>query len=252
MSVPLLWHLKASHYNEKVRWALDYKGIEHARRHAPPGSHRAIARKLTGAPTFPVLVLDGRAIGDSTRIIAALERYRPEPALYPADPRERRRALELEDFFDEQLGPHARLLVFHRLLPEANAFLGMIDPDLTGARLAAARAVYPLVRRGVTTSFGADDAGARRALVTCRAAAERFRAELQTSGYLVGDSFTVADLTLAALLSPILTPPQFPYRQPQRDHPRLADVRAVLAEYGLGDWALEIYARHRSRAIMSS
>ena len=40
--------------------------------------------------------------------------------------------------------------------------------------------------------------------------------------------------------------------QPQRDHPRLADVRAALAAYGLADWALEIYARHRSRAIMSA
>jgi hypothetical protein len=23
---PVLWHLDISHYNEKVRWALDYKG----------------------------------------------------------------------------------------------------------------------------------------------------------------------------------------------------------------------------------
>jgi hypothetical protein len=29
---PLLWHIPLSHYSEKVRWALDYKGIAHRRR----------------------------------------------------------------------------------------------------------------------------------------------------------------------------------------------------------------------------
>ena len=36
----------------------------------------------------------------------------------PPTPDERRRALELEDFFDEELGPHARLLPFHELIKE--------------------------------------------------------------------------------------------------------------------------------------
>ena len=61
---------------------------------------------LTGGSshTFPVLEIDGRAIGDSSEIIAALEERYPERPLYPADPEQRRRALELEDFFDEELG----------------------------------------------------------------------------------------------------------------------------------------------------
>src|SRR6266542_2575268 len=95
-ATPVLWHLKVSHYNEKARWALDYKRIPHLRRAAIPGRHEAIAEKLTGARTFPVLVLGGEAIGDSTRIIEALERRHPEPPLYPADPDKRRRALEIE------------------------------------------------------------------------------------------------------------------------------------------------------------
>jgi hypothetical protein len=28
---PLLWHIPLSHYNEKARWALDYKRIAHHR-----------------------------------------------------------------------------------------------------------------------------------------------------------------------------------------------------------------------------
>ena len=38
-SKPVLWHIEISHYNEKARWALDQKGIEHERRAPTPGAH---------------------------------------------------------------------------------------------------------------------------------------------------------------------------------------------------------------------
>jgi glutathione S-transferase len=68
---------------------------------------------------------------------------------------------------------------------------------------------------------------------------------LQPSGYLVGDRFSVADLTLAALLSQTVAPEQFPYPQAQRGHPRVAPIRDALAEEGLLQWTLDMYARHR-------
>src|ERR687885_2208796 len=111
----VLWHLPISHYSEKVRWALRFKGIEHRRNVGLPGAHIGVALWLTRGrqATFPVLELDGRRIGDSTAIIAALEERFPDPPLYPADPVDRRRALELEDFFDEELGPNIRRAAFH-------------------------------------------------------------------------------------------------------------------------------------------
>ena len=44
-----------------------------------------------------------------------------------------------------------------------------------------------------------------------RAAFHKVEAEVGPSGYLVGDSFTVADLTAASILAPIVVPPEFPY-----------------------------------------
>ena len=73
---------------------------------------------------------------------------------------------------------------------------------------------------GRRADFAIDEPSVAHAFEKLRAAGERFQAELQPSGYLVGGTFTVADLTLAALLSPVVAPPQFPYPQPQRDHPR--------------------------------
>jgi glutathione S-transferase len=244
-AAPVLWHLKVSNFNEKARWALDYKRVPHLRRAAMPGRHRAIAAKLTGGRTFPVLVLEGEAIGDSTRIIEALERRYPERPLYPADSDECRRALELEDFFDEELGPHARLAFLHQALPDADLMLGAFVPDLAGLSRLAARATFPLVRRQITADFGIDAASVALAYEKLHAAGERFRVELRPSGHLVGDKFTIADLTAAAMVAPLVAPEQFPYPQPQRGHPRLAPVRDALAKSGLLEWTREVYSRWR-------
>jgi glutathione S-transferase len=106
MRPPLLWHLPISHFSEKVRWALDWKRVPHRRRVMPPGLHPLAGLMLTGGRgyTMPVLVADGQRIADSTDIIAWLEERFPDRPLYPADPGDRTRALELEDWFDENLG----------------------------------------------------------------------------------------------------------------------------------------------------
>jgi len=62
------------------------------------------------------------AIGDSTRIIAALEDRFPEPPLYPGDAAARQHALALEDYFDEQLGPALRAAIVTPLFQR--------DPDI--------------------------------------------------------------------------------------------------------------------------
>ena len=244
---PVLWHLKVSNYDEKARWALDYKGVPHVRRAADSGRHAAIAKRLTGERTMPVLVLDGKAIGDSTRIIETLERLHPEPPLYPRDAGERSRALKLE-FFDEQLGPHVRVLVVHHVLPNADITLGSFFCDMRGAERLAARAAFPLVRRRMKGALGIDESSVALAWEKVRAAGQRFRDELQPSGHLVGPDFTVADLALAALVAPAVAPEQFPYAQPQRGHPSFEPLRDVLGESGILEWTRETYARHRGRS----
>src|ERR1700738_264587 len=94
MDAPLLWHIPLSHYSEKARWALDYKRIAHHRQ-VLGADYLIRAWRATGRGTLPILFLDGRAIGDSTHIIAALEERYPEPPLYPRDVAARQRALAL-------------------------------------------------------------------------------------------------------------------------------------------------------------
>ncbi|HYJ22454.1 MAG TPA: glutathione S-transferase family protein, partial [Solirubrobacterales bacterium] len=159
---PTLIQLDISHYSEKVRWALDYKEVPHVRRSPLPGTHIPISFALTRGNSIylPLLRMDGRTITDSTAILAALEQRYPSPPLYPTDPEQRRRTLELEDFFDEELGPAARLLPFHELTNEPAMFAEVAAAAVPGP-LGNAKGLVGLYARTYTgLRFGVRDEAA--------------------------------------------------------------------------------------------
>ncbi len=248
MSPPILWQFRFSHFNEKARWALDWKGIPHVRRALLPGFHVPRVVWMTRQKSLPVLVLDGEPIHDSTRIIERLERLRPEPALYPSDPAERRRALALEEFFDEELGPHVRRALFHELLPETDFAAAAFTVGCGAGARRMYRALFPGIRLIMKADMGIDAAGAARSGEKTRAALDRIEAEVQPSGYLVGDRFSVADLTAAALLAGLVFPPGFAYPPPAPLPGPVARWRDTFAGRPAYRWAAEMYRRHRGES----
>jgi glutathione S-transferase len=187
MNTPLLWHIPLSHYSEKVRWALDYKGIAHRRRVLGPTLIRVW--RATGQGKLPVLWLDGRAVTDSTRIIAALEEHYPEPPLYPLDTVMRQRALALEDDLDEMARRCAAIVT-----P-----LFRHDPDIalrvltTGMGGRAYRTLRPLLRIFPSLyrfRHSISDNNLERDRVIVSAALGRIEHERQNRAYLVGETFT--------------------------------------------------------------
>jgi glutathione S-transferase len=245
--LPVLWQLQISHYNEKARWALDYKRIHHLRRSLLPGLHAIKARRLTGeVDTTPVLTLEGRSIGDSTRIIAALEQRWPEPPLYPEDEAQRRHALELEEFFDEELGPHIRRAAYHELLPHPDEVVPLFTHDQRLPGRILIRATFPLLRAGMRKRMRIDADAAARSREKTVAAMDRLEEEIGPSGYLVGDAFSVADLTAAALFYPVARPPEFPYPSITDPPDSAREFLDPLAERPGGEWVAEMYRRHRT------
>jgi len=246
MAMPVLWHFTVSHFNEKVRWALDFKRIPHVRRALVPGAHFLTIWRMTRQTAVPVLALDGRPIHDSSRIIEALERVHPEPPLYPRNESERRRALELEDFFDEKLGPSIRAMLVHAQFVH--------DPDLTAALFTVGmgrgsrRALHifsPVFRPLYRRRYRINAASAEVARGKTLAALDRLERELQPSGYLVGEGFSVADLTAAALFYPLVQPPEFPYPWPRPLPGWLESYRTSLAGHTAFQWVREMYRRYR-------
>jgi len=243
--LPVLWQYSFSNYNEKARWALDFKGIRHRRHSVMPGWPRNLWLSR-GDRTLPLLDLGARRIMDSTRIIAALEERVTDPALYPADPEERRRALELEDFFDEHAGHDMRRVGFWELredVPYALDFMTTDQPRVARAiGRVGLRAGFPFVWRYMSARYGFTEEAVERSRETLAAALDRIESERDGGPYLVGDSFTVADLTAAALLYPMVWPPEFQYRLPPA--PASAFVDSVRGHPAL-DWLSEIWRNCR-------
>jgi len=236
-----------SHYNEKARWALDFKRVPHRRTSLLPGPHAITIKRLTGDTLVPVVRLDGEIVAGSAQIIDELERHYPEPPLYPADPAARRRALELEAWLDEQVGPMVRRGVFAALLETPAYVAAMFSSERGAATRALYRAAFPLAKGAMRKSMGIagqasiDEAHAR--------VAEAFdfvaREAGGPGGYLVGSTFTVADLTAAALLAPAVGPPDSPMALPEPHPPALRAWLARWAAHPGAAWVREKYRAHR-------
>jgi glutathione S-transferase len=250
---PVLWQIKVSHYSEKVRWALEYKGVEHERRSPPPGPHMifALVKSRGASKTFPLLDLDGVTYSDSTEIVGALEAGWPEPRLYPEDPAERRRALELEDFFDEEVGPYTRLYAFHEIVKHRPTAERLIESGLVGPLRVGARYTAPVAAGFLQARYGVkSDEAAREARAKIDAGFDRLEAELGDREYLVGDTFTIADLTAAALFYPSVLPPEGP--QLPDPPPAYQEFRAELEDRPGFKYVERMFARHRRGAPVAA
>jgi glutathione S-transferase len=138
-----------------------------------------------------------------------------------------------------------RLLVWHQITRDQEAL------DRIAARFAPGplRRVRPLAGRALSTFVSLryrvkseDSAAAAREHII--AAFDRLEQELGDGDYLVGDAFTVADLTAAAILYPIVTPPEGPELP---DPPAtLEEFRAPLKERRGYRWVADMYRRHRN------
>jgi glutathione S-transferase len=247
MDTPLLWHIPLSHFSEKARWALDHKRIAHHRQVLGP-DYLIKAWRATGRGTLPILFLNGRAIGDSTHIIAALEEHYPESPLYPDDAA-RQRTLALEDYFDEQLGPALRAAIITPLFRnDPDVALRVLTtgmPDKAYETLRPLRKVFPAYYR---FRHKIRDAKLEADRATVNAALDRIERERQGRAYLVGDAFTVADLTAASMLGRLLQPAEIQYPLRVELPPYLQEYRASLLHHPAMQWATDMYRLHRGHS----
>jgi len=74
---PELFQFEFSHFNEKARWAFDWKRVPHRRQSYLPGFHMLPIMRLSGQRAVPVVRVDGRVIAGSASIVDWLEGVRP-------------------------------------------------------------------------------------------------------------------------------------------------------------------------------
>jgi len=234
-----------SHYNEKVRWTLDYKGIAHVRINYIPGPHAPQIRRMTGQSLVPVLRIDGLTVHGSATIIDLIEQRYPTPALYPADPAARDEALALQAKLDAELGPEVRRAAFDGMIEDARFVTATFASEKPAWKQRLFETAFPLVRVIMKRSMNITPETGRRARERVDGLLDFLAEKTAATGYLVGDSFSIADLTGAALLGPVALVDHPDMKQAEPRPPRFSELCAGWADHPGMRWAHQIWRKHR-------
>ena len=200
----LLLQFSTSHYCRKARLALGYKKISYQVSNLTPGLHILKLKPLTGLTTVPVLLPQEtglvEAVADSTNIFKFLENYCPTPALFLPNKAQQSEANMLEDWLDESIGTATRFVYYHFRAREGKS----IDPTVFSQVLIQV----------VQKQYGITDATAELAKQRIEIAIAELSRRWEQSNYLIGELLSVADLTAAALLSPLALIPAYQQQYP--------------------------------------
>jgi glutathione S-transferase len=243
-----------SHYCEKARWALDRAGLPYVEEAHPPLLHNLATLRAGGGDTTPVLVTPEETLADSTDILKWIDRRRPDLGLYAA-----KDAAELEDLFDETLGPHTRRWVYAHVLDDPALTRRALTTGASGRARAAYRVLQPVITFGMRKGLNITPTSKERSRAKVDEVFARVDALLADGRpFLGGDRFGAADLTFAALGAPVVLPP-VGYGPVGMDFPTVNDFPAALreevrpyADRPGGRLILRLYAEERRRPVVAS
>lgn len=238
-----------SHYCEKARWALDRASMRFVEEAHLPFFHIAPALRASAQRTVPVLITPHGAISDSTRILLWIDSMLPEERrLFPSDRKVGAEVERWESRFDDDLGPHTRRWGYSKLLPERELAQSLLGKHVSEFEMRGLRATWPVAVALMQRAMKINPRSAERSLAKVRSVFSDVSEALSDGReYLVGDRFTAADLTFAALSAPVLLPAGYAKWLGSRDeaprsmHAVIDELRATPA----GQYAMRVYERDR-------
>ena len=236
-----------SHYSEKARWALDRVALPYREEPHVPLLHR-LATTRNGGGSVPVLVHGPSRFVDSTGIVVHADAVGGGDLLYPRDATLRREVEALEERFDEELGPHTRRWAYAQLLPEPNLLRPVMSRGVPWFEASLLPVMMPWVLSLIRSRLRITPESAYRSIERVwgifREVGERLG---DGRRFLVGERFTAADLTFAALAAPVLFPADC-----RAAYPKLDIVPAAMREEALrlrdtdaGRFALQLFLHQR-------
>jgi len=194
-----LYQFELSHYCEKIRFILDYKGLEYRKVEVTPGMGQLDLFKMSGQRQVPVLKDGNEVIADSTAIAQYLDQKYPDRPIYPLDPKQRALCLILEEWADESIGSNARKSMLGAF-SQNSTFRTAALPSSTPAFLRTLVESVPqeaIDVLGFGAGFGADSV--KKAHKAMQQNLEALCLLLADSSYLVADHPTLADFAVAGL-----------------------------------------------------
>lgn len=203
---PRLYGLPGSHPTMAVQAMLMHKGIDHRRIDLVPFLSRAIVKRGMRQPlnTVPVLAIGGRRLQGSREISRELDRLRPEPRLFPAEPEARRAVEEAERWGEEELQHPIRQASLWAMRADPAPIRSYMGPSVMGTpAVLAARLAPPFIGRGVRVNEATDDA-VRENLAALDSQLARIE-EWIAAGVLDGEELNAADFQIGASVRLLLT-----------------------------------------------
>lgn len=240
-----LYDFTFSHYSEKARWALDFKGVPYIPRHLLPGFHLRTTRKLAPRSSVPILKTDRAVIQGSTEIIDFLEQSFPERSLTPQDPQDANSALEWEKYLDQEIGVTLRLWFYYHTLPDRDRALRFLCADATWLQRSLLALSFTPLRRKMTELMNINAETASGAERRFALAFDRLDQALERGPFLVGNRFSRADLSACSLLWPLCRPGESESEVEALCCPTVFALRKQLQHRRFYRWVLERYQKDR-------
>jgi glutathione S-transferase len=200
-----LYTIPGSHPGVAVQLMLRHKGIAFKRTDLFPVISRAVVRALRfPGPTVPALTIDGRRVQGSREISRELERLRPEPPLFPADPEKRAAVEEAERFGEEELQHPIRQIIWWAFQQDSSPLRSYSE----GARLGipiglAVRTAAPIIALEKRINAATDE-NVRADLAALGDLLQRVDEEI-AAGTLNGEELNAADFQIAPSLGLAMT-----------------------------------------------
>jgi glutathione S-transferase len=244
----VLYQFPISHYCEKARWVLDYKRVPYRIHNQLPGLHALTNKRLTGSRTVPVLLDQGRAIGGSHAIALHLEACSPERRLIPASERARTRLAETVGYFDDIVGPAVRRYVYGLITARPALFREVFFAEYRGLAKLYGRLLALPVRKEIARMYKVHGRDANQLPELIRQAADRIERELPSGAhYLIDEALSLADITVASLLGPIVGPVGSPWAF-ELEIPAFQALRAELRGRPAGQYIADLYRQRHATA----
>jgi glutathione S-transferase len=242
---PILYIFAISHFCEKARWALDYLQIEHDVVHLAPALHSKLAKKLgLKSSSLPILKLGEEVIQGSEKVIDWAEEQSDNSLKAVGD---NRRAQEIEDRLGDGIGVHTRRMFYSEALIEHSATVRPIFmKDLPVIPKAFTWLMWPVIRRKMISRMDlGKEQGEQSVKIIDQELTWLESMLFESDGYLLGNTFSRVDLSAAALLARLASPPDHPSFKFMVRPPRVQKLTEDWYDRPALTWVRAVYSQHR-------
>ncbi|RZI85236.1 MAG: glutathione S-transferase family protein [Rubrivivax sp.] len=252
-----LYTFAISHFSEKIRWTLDASGLKYTEVVMTPFLHLMPALLMggRGETTLPILKCSpsgqGQAqhIQDSTAILRWLDEQLGPWPLMPPDRSLREDIMGIEDRFDAIGKDIARYLYLTGLERDDEVF-DLWTGHASPGQIRLLRLAFPVVKWGFKRRLSITATAAAQSELRIQQALAWLDGRISDGRlYLSGNQLSVADITAASILSPLVCPVQHPLYGSESFRQRPWHPPTWLGERPGVAWVRRMYEAHRLPSV---